>query len=104
MAINLENCVLAQKNSETGSIDGVSVRLAETFADELGLALEFIEFPAAGKVVDPAQSWQRSGYICLMPCLLTTIFSPGTRLQDEPFLCCVNCDKVYLHAMLRVIR
>ena len=53
VAINLENCVLAQKNSETGAIGGVSVRLAETFADELGLALEFIEFPAAGKVVVP---------------------------------------------------
>jgi polar amino acid transport system substrate-binding protein len=52
VAINLGNGVLAQKNSETGAFAGVSVRLAETFADKLELALEFIEFPEAGKVVD----------------------------------------------------
>ena len=52
VAINLGNGVLAQKNSETGALGGVSVRLAETFANELGLAFELIEYPAAGKVVD----------------------------------------------------
>ena len=41
VAINLGNCVLAQKNSETGAFGGVSVRLAETFAYELGVALEY---------------------------------------------------------------
>ena len=51
-AINLGNGVLAQKDSETGALGGVSVRLAETFANQLGLPLELIEFPAAGKVVD----------------------------------------------------
>ncbi len=52
VAINLGNGVLAQKDTKTRALAGVSVRLAETFANKLGLALEFIQFPAAGKVVD----------------------------------------------------
>ena len=52
VAINLGNGVLAQKDTKTRALPGVSVRLAETFANKLGLALEFIQFPAAGKVVD----------------------------------------------------
>ena len=52
VAINLGNPVLAQKNAETGALGGVSVRLAEIFANKLGLAPEFIDFPAAGKVVE----------------------------------------------------
>ena len=52
VAINLGNGVLAQKDTKTRALCGVSVRLAETFANKLGLALEFIQFPAAGKVVD----------------------------------------------------
>lgn len=54
VAINLGNSVLAQKETRTGTLKGVSVRLSEMFAQELGIDRELIEYQAAGRVVDAA--------------------------------------------------
>lgn len=48
-AINFGNPVLAQRSAD-GAPQGVSVMLAKTLAEELGVELELITFEAAGKV------------------------------------------------------
>jgi len=50
VAINYGNAVLAQRNSETGKLTGVSVDIAEELGRRLGLPLALIPFDAAGKV------------------------------------------------------
>jgi polar amino acid transport system substrate-binding protein len=55
-AINFGNPVLAQKNPASGEPGGVSVDLARELAKQLGVALEFVFFEAAGKVFEAAQS------------------------------------------------
>jgi polar amino acid transport system substrate-binding protein len=49
-AINLGNMVLAQKDSTSGELRGVTVELARELARRLDLPLELITFDAAGKV------------------------------------------------------
>jgi len=48
-AINYGNPVLAQRDAD-GNPGGVSTELASALADELGVAIEFVTFDAAGKV------------------------------------------------------
>lgn len=99
VAINLGNPVLAQKNSETGALGGVSVRLAEIFANKLGLVSEFIDFPAAGKVVDAVNrdEWDLA-FLAIDPLraksILFTepyvIIEGGYLVQAESSLRCVD--------------
>jgi polar amino acid transport system substrate-binding protein len=54
VAINYGNAVLAQRNSETGKLSGVSVDIAEELGRRLGLPLTLVPFNAAGKVSEAA--------------------------------------------------
>ena len=49
-AINFGNTVLAQRDPSTGEPRGISPALARALAERLGVPIEFIAFPAAGKV------------------------------------------------------
>jgi polar amino acid transport system substrate-binding protein len=51
-SINLGNPVLASKDPETGQPVGVSIDLAQAFADRLGVALELVVFDTAARSVD----------------------------------------------------
>lgn len=51
-AINFGNPVLAQRNGQTGKPQGVSVSLATELARQLGVAVEFVTYDAAGKVFE----------------------------------------------------
>lgn len=51
-AINLGNPILAGKRAETGEVFGVSVDLAQGFAERLGVALELKVVDTAAKSVD----------------------------------------------------
>lgn len=55
-AINYGNPILAARNAGTGEVSGVSVDLARELARRLGVAVEFVPYPAAGRVVDAAKS------------------------------------------------
>ena len=54
-AINLGNAVLA-KSLPDGQPGGITVEIAQKLADALALTANFITYPAAGKVVEDAQS------------------------------------------------
>ncbi|KAF1030410.1 MAG: hypothetical protein GAK37_01368 [Pseudomonas sp.] len=66
-AINFGNPVLAQRGA-TGQPQGVSVALAKALAGELGVALELIEFEAAGQVFAAlaADAW-RVAFLAIEP-------------------------------------
>ncbi|MDG2070388.1 MAG: transporter substrate-binding domain-containing protein [Pseudomonadales bacterium] len=49
-AINFGNPVLAQRNPDDGSPQGVSADLAHELANRLGMKIEFVTFEGAGKV------------------------------------------------------
>jgi polar amino acid transport system substrate-binding protein len=51
-SINLGNPILANKNPETGEPFGISIDLANAFAEKLGLEIELIVFDSAGKSVE----------------------------------------------------
>jgi len=51
-SINLGNPVLVKKDAATGQPVGVSIDLAQAFADRLGVALELVVFDTAAKSVD----------------------------------------------------
>src|SRR5690606_2113421 len=55
-AINYGNTVLAQRNAGTGELTGVTVVLARTLAERLGVPLEMIPFPAAGQVFEALEA------------------------------------------------
>ncbi len=55
-AINFGNPILATKDPATGQPRGVSVDLSRELAARLGVALEWVTFDAAGKVVEAARS------------------------------------------------
>jgi len=54
-AINLGNAVLA-KTLPDGAPGGITVEIAQKIATALGSVARFVTYPAAGKVVDDAQS------------------------------------------------
>ena len=58
-AINFGNPVLAGRDAATGEPCGISVDLARELARRLGVAIEFVPYDAAGKVVEglKAQAW-----------------------------------------------
>lgn len=51
-SINTGNPVLAKRNADGGRPTGVSIDLAQAFADQLGVALELTVFDTAAKSVD----------------------------------------------------
>ena len=51
-AINFGNPILATRDPRSGETTGVSVDLARELAHRLGVPLELVTFPAAGKVVE----------------------------------------------------
>lgn len=55
-AINFDNTILASKDAATGAPGGVSVELARELARRLGVAIEYVPYYAAGKVVEGVQS------------------------------------------------
>ena len=55
-AINLGNSVLAQKNTVSGELSGISVDLAHELGRRLDVPVEFVVFDAAGKVFDALKS------------------------------------------------
>jgi polar amino acid transport system substrate-binding protein len=51
-AINLGNSVLAQSDTATGALTGVTIDLTNELARRLGVPAEFVPFEAAGKVFE----------------------------------------------------
>ncbi|MFL9913119.1 ABC transporter substrate-binding protein [Paraburkholderia sp. RL17-337-BIB-A] len=67
-AINYGNPTLATKDPATGELHGVSVDLARELARRLGVPVEFVQYPAARKVVEGArdQAWD-VGFVGIDP-------------------------------------
>jgi polar amino acid transport system substrate-binding protein len=57
-AINFGNPILASKDAATGEARGVSVDLARELGRRLGVRVELVPFPAAGKVVEAVKTAQ----------------------------------------------
>ncbi len=55
-SINLGNAILAGKDPATGQPFGVSIDLAQAFADRLGVPLELVVFDTAAKSVDAVRN------------------------------------------------
>jgi polar amino acid transport system substrate-binding protein len=58
-AINFDNTILASRDAASGEPSGVSVELARELARRLSLAIEYVPYYAAGKVVEglKANAW-----------------------------------------------
>ena len=67
-SINLGNPVLVKKDAAGGPPTGVSIDLAQAFADRLGVALELVVFDTAAKSVDALGSGQADiGFFAIDP-------------------------------------
>lgn len=67
-AINFGNPILATKDSTTGEPRGVSVDLARELGKRLGVPVELVTYPAAGKVVEGAKSKEWDiGFVAIDP-------------------------------------
>lgn len=67
-SINLGNPILARKDSVTGEIRGVSVDLANAFAQRLGVPLELVVFDTASKSVEAVKTEQADiGFFAIDP-------------------------------------
>ena len=55
-AINYGNPILAARDAASGEVSGVSVDLARELAKRLGVGIEFVPFPSAGRVVEGAKT------------------------------------------------
>lgn len=67
-SINLGNPVLARKDSRSGLPAGVSIDLAQAFADRLGVALELAVFDTAARSVEALSSGQADiGFFAIDP-------------------------------------
>lgn len=58
VAINLGNPILASRGHEPGAPQGVSVDLAREVGRRLGLPIEWVELPAAGRAVEAVRARQ----------------------------------------------
>ena len=63
-AINFDNPLLASRDAVTGASGGVSVDLARELARRLGLAVDYVPYFAAGKVIEGVK--QRVWDICFL--------------------------------------
>ena len=67
-SINLGNPILANRNAQTGEVGGVSVDLARSFAERLGVPVELVVFDAAGKSVEAVTAEQADiGFFAIDP-------------------------------------
>jgi polar amino acid transport system substrate-binding protein len=67
-AINFGNPILASKEAATGEPRGVSVDLARELGRRLGVPVELVTFPAAGKVVEAVTAAQVDiGFVAIDP-------------------------------------
>lgn len=67
-SINLGNPILARKDSVTGEVRGVSVDLANAFAQRLGVPLELVVFDTASKSVEAVKTEQADiGFFAIDP-------------------------------------
>lgn len=67
-SINLGNPILANRDPLTGEAVGVSVDLARTFAERLGLPLDLVVLETAGKSVDAVRQEQADiGFFAIDP-------------------------------------
>ena len=67
-SINLGNPILANRNPQTGEPFGVSIDLARTLAQRLGLDIELVVFDAAGKSVEAVRGEQADvGFFAIDP-------------------------------------
>lgn len=67
-SINLGNPILANKHPQTGEPFGVSIDLARTFAQRLGVDIELVVFDAAGKSVEAVRNEQADiGFFAIDP-------------------------------------
>lgn len=57
-AINFGNPILASRDASSGEARGVSVDLSRELARRLGVPLELVTFPSAGRVVDAVKAGQ----------------------------------------------
>lgn len=55
-ALNFDNALLASKDAASGEPGGISAELARELAHRLGVAVEFVPYYAAGKVVEGLKS------------------------------------------------
>lgn len=62
-SINTGNPVLAKKDGAGGLPTGVSIDLAQAFAEGLGVALELVVFDTAAKSVDALGSGLACGFV-----------------------------------------
>ena len=67
-SINLGNPILANKHPQTSEPFGVSIDLARTFAQRLGVDIELVVFDAAGKSVEAVRNEQADiGFFAIDP-------------------------------------
>ena len=67
-SINLGNAILAGKDPVTGQPAGVSIDLAQAFADRLGVPLELVVFDTAAKSVEAVKKEQADiGFFAIDP-------------------------------------
>ncbi len=67
-SINLGNPILANRNTQTGEVFGVSVDLARELAQRLALPLDLVVFDAAGKSVEAVSAGQADvGFFAIDP-------------------------------------
>jgi polar amino acid transport system substrate-binding protein len=102
-AINFGNAVLAQKDAATGEPAGVTVDLSRELATRLGVALELIPYPGAGKVFEDVKKnvWDIA-FVAIEPVRAAEIeFTPpyviieGTYMvrPDSPLKVVADVDK-----------
>lgn len=87
-SINLGNPILANKHPATGKPIGVSVDLANAFAERLGVTLELIEFDAAGKAADALKASEVDiGFLAIDPLRAESIrFTPPYVVIEGAYL------------------
>ena len=103
VAINLGNGVLAQRDPKTGELGGVSVAIAKTIGERLGLPVDLTPYNAAGDVFDAldAGKWdlaflanepERAQKIDFSP---PYVFIDGTYLvrADSPYHAVADLDR-----------
>jgi len=87
-AINFGNPILATRDVISGEPQGVSVDLARELGSRLGVPVELILYPAAGKVVDGIKSgaWD-IGFFAIDPVRATEIdFTPAYVVIEGAYL------------------
>jgi polar amino acid transport system substrate-binding protein len=93
-AINLGNIVLAQTDPASGATVGVTVELARSLGERLGIAVDLVTFDAAGKVFDALKRSELDVvFLAIDPVRAAQIaFTPPYALIEGNFVVPENCD------------